>query len=219
MSDARARVLCAIHEALGDPRARMLAEPEVAPLAEPDEDTPALAARFSRELAALQGVATVVHDRATCAVAVAAYLMERNARSIASQSAPLAADIARRLSGFEISPAAERSKNELARVDCGLLEARSLVADIGAAVLLLENGADRVLPYLPRTCVIVAELGSLHSTLSRQAMNPIYDAAIGGREGEALIVAGPSRTADIEKTLVLGAHGPQAVAVFIIEQA
>jgi len=29
-------------------------------------------------------------------------------------------------------------------------------------------------------------------------------------------VTGPSRTADIEKTLVLGAHGPAALAVFLI---
>jgi L-lactate dehydrogenase complex protein LldG len=32
------------------------------------------------------------------------------------------------------------------------------------------------------------------------------------------IVSGPSRTADIEKTLVLGAHGPKQIFVFYIEQ-
>jgi L-lactate dehydrogenase complex protein LldG len=31
------------------------------------------------------------------------------------------------------------------------------------------------------------------------------------------IVTGPSRTADIEKTLVLGAHGPKSLAVFVIK--
>jgi L-lactate dehydrogenase complex protein LldG len=32
------------------------------------------------------------------------------------------------------------------------------------------------------------------------------------------IATGPSRTADIEKTLVLGAHGPKEVYVFYIDQ-
>ena len=31
--------------------------------------------------------------------------------------------------------------------------------------------------------------------------------------------AGPSRTADIEKTLVLGAHGPKELTVFLIDDA
>jgi L-lactate dehydrogenase complex protein LldG len=31
------------------------------------------------------------------------------------------------------------------------------------------------------------------------------------------LVTGPSRTADIEKTLVLGAHGPKELYVFLIE--
>ena len=30
-------------------------------------------------------------------------------------------------------------------------------------------------------------------------------------------ITGPSRTADIEKTLVLGAHGPKELYVFLIE--
>jgi L-lactate dehydrogenase complex protein LldG len=31
------------------------------------------------------------------------------------------------------------------------------------------------------------------------------------------MIAGPSRTADIEKTLVLGAHGPKELVLFLVE--
>jgi len=31
------------------------------------------------------------------------------------------------------------------------------------------------------------------------------------------VVTGPSRTADIEKTLVMGAHGPKELYIFLIE--
>jgi L-lactate dehydrogenase complex protein LldG len=31
------------------------------------------------------------------------------------------------------------------------------------------------------------------------------------------MISGPSRTADIEKTLVLGAHGPKELVLFLVE--
>jgi L-lactate dehydrogenase complex protein LldG len=31
------------------------------------------------------------------------------------------------------------------------------------------------------------------------------------------VITGPSRTADIEKTLVMGAHGPRELYVFMLE--
>ena len=39
----------------------------------------------------------------------------------------------------------------------------------------------------------------------------------GERTGEFLLMTGPSRTADIEKILILGVHGPKKVVVYIIE--
>ena len=37
------------------------------------------------------------------------------------------------------------------------------------------------------------------------------------QRGEIALITGPSRTADIEKILVLGVHGPRRLIVFIIE--
>jgi L-lactate dehydrogenase complex protein LldG len=31
------------------------------------------------------------------------------------------------------------------------------------------------------------------------------------------VITGPSRTADIEKTLIMGAHGPKEIYVFLID--
>lgn len=217
MNEARARVLSAITQALGDAGCRARTEPPVMAIPESNEDSYNLAARFTAELAALEGWATLVRDRSECATSLAAYLRERAVRSLAVQSSELAADIASRLRDLDVSPAREHSKLELAAFDCALLEARSLLADTGSVIVVLDNAEDRVLPYLPRTCVFVAELATLHATLSARAQSCIADATTDGTRGEALIVAGPSRSADIEKTLVLGAHGPQAVAVFFIE--
>jgi L-lactate dehydrogenase complex protein LldG len=39
-----------------------------------------------------------------------------------------------------------------------------------------------------------------------------------GSYGFATFIAGPSKTADIEQSLVLGAHGPRSLIVFLIDE-
>ena len=217
MSEQRERLLASVSLALSDVRASARPLPELIDLPQSAEDAGALAERFCRELSAIDGHAAIVRDETECSAAVRDYLRSRSVHSVAVQSAPLAAQVAAGLEDFDIAPAAGRHKSDLERCDASLLEAPSLLADTGAAIVVLENGSDRVLPYLPRTCVIVARMSALHSTMSPAGVACIRDAAKAGTRGEALIVAGPSRSADIEKILVLGAHGPQAVAIFIIE--
>lgn len=216
MTDSRERVLAAVTQALGDERGRMRQPPPVRDLGEAG-DPASLATRFAAELSALLGTCMIGRDRAECTAAMAEYLKQRAVSTIAVQSQALAHDIGARLLGFDVRPASTMDKAALERVDCSLLGADSLLADTGSAIVVLDNGSDRVLPYLPRTCVIVAGSSALHSTMSVRAIGCIQQAAERKTAGEALIVAGPSRTADIEKILVLGAHGPQNVAVVIIE--
>lgn len=218
MSDARSRVLAAVREALTDLNGHPRTPPQLTVFSETDESKTSLAQRFTTELQAVAGSAILVRDRAECAAALASYLLGRSVRSIAVQSSPLAQDIAVLLDGFDVMPAVKLDSQQLERYDCALLEARSLLADTGSATVILDNAQDRQLPYLPRACAIVAELDSVHATLTSQAFACVADAAGAGARGEALIVTGPSRSADIEKVLVLGAHGPESVAVFIVEQ-
>ncbi len=216
MIDARTQVLSAIATALGASD-RALTQPAPMTISASGADPVQLADAFFSELAALGGWASVVRNRAECSAAIAKYLREREVKKIAVQSSTRAQEIARLLGGFDVVRAAACSKRDLERVDCALLDGRALLADTGSVIVLLNSGADRVLPYLPRTCVIVSDTLALHATLTDEATACIDDAARKGDRGEALIITGPSRTADIEKTLVLGAHGPQAVAVFIME--
>ena len=217
MNDQRSRVLAAVREALADLGGRSRTPPPPTEFAEADEDKASLAQRFASELRAVAGTAIIAYDRAECMAEMTRFLLERNVRSIAVQSSPLAQEIAVQLDGFDVSSASTLDRQELERCDCAILEAPSLLADTGSAIVVLDNAQDRVLPYLPRTCAIIARLRSLHATLTPDAFACVADAANNTR-GEALIVTGPSKTADIEKVLVLGAHGPAALAVFIVEQ-
>jgi L-lactate dehydrogenase complex protein LldG len=47
-------------------------------------------------------------------------------------------------------------------------------------------------------------------------MHQAYDALTFGRAEFGTFIAGPSKTADIEQSLVIGAHGPRSLTVFCI---
>ena len=91
------------------------------------------------------------------------------------------------------------------------------IAETGT--LVLASGADNptTLNFLPDNHIVVVEgkdvAGSLEAVLER------LRGALGkGKMPRALnLVTGPSRSADIEQTLILGAHGPRKLHIIIVE--
>lgn len=152
-----------------------------------EADRLALARRFKRELEAVGGEVRFIAGGADADAAIAALAAQRGLDTADGSSE----------SGY------------------ALLHADALIADTGSAVVIEREAHRRLAPYLPRTCFIVADASALHARLSRDALAALFAAARNGDRGEGVIITGPSRTADIEKVLVLGAHGPKSVVVFI----
>lgn len=104
---------------------------------------------------------------------------------------------------------------ELAEVGITLCE--SLVARNGSVMISNAGAAGRRLSIYPHCHVVIAYTSQLVLDL-KDAFKLLKQ-----KYGEALPsmisnITGPSRTADIEKTLVLGAHGPKELIVFLIEK-
>jgi L-lactate dehydrogenase complex protein LldG len=219
VSAARADILNAIRAAIDAP-GRSTVDPPQFPslLALPGPSEEQLAAALSAEVSALGGTVTIVDDEARCAVAIGSYLQRRGVSSVMVQASPLAAKIGSLLAGCEVGDVRKHSSSDVERADCALLEATALLADTGSAIVLATEQQDRLLAYLPRTCVVVSAMHRLHSSLSTDALASVNEAARQGVRGEAVIITGPSRTADIEKTLVLGAHGPADLAIFLLQK-
>lgn len=78
-----------------------------------------------------------------------------------------------------------------------------------------QAGGRRMFVY-PDIHIVVAYTSQLVEDLS-DALNAITEKY--GKDLPSLVsvISGPSRTADIEKTLVMGAHGPRELYVFLIE--
>ena len=189
--DGRARVLGRVASALANKGAE---HPIVAAASQPvdssrdAEHERALARRFREELALVSGEAVFVADESAVAPAIARIAEERG-----------------------LGPAT----SDIASADYAIVRADALFADTGSALVIERSAERRLAPYLPRTCIVVAGADSLHPTMSVAALAPLHAAARGGDKGEAVIITGPSRTADIEKTLVLGAHGPRHLFVIV----
>lgn len=98
----------------------------------------------------------------------------------------------------------------------GLTSCEALVARTGSVLLGAATASGRRLSIYPEQHLVLAR--------PSQAVAEIAEAlgAVSTRTGSQLpsmlsLTTGPSRTADIEKTLVLGAHGPRRLTLFLLE--
>jgi len=103
---------------------------------------------------------------------------------------------------------------ELAEVGLTLCEA--LIARNGSVMVSNANAAGRRLSIYPHQHIVIAYTSQLVLDL-KDAFKIIKDKY--GNQLPSMIstITGPSRTADIEKTLVLGAHGPKELYVFLLD--
>ncbi|GGK72558.1 lactate utilization protein C [Rufibacter glacialis] len=103
-------------------------------------------------------------------------------------------------------------KEALAQVEVAVVAGVLGVAENGAVWVTEEQVPVRVLPFLCEHLVLVVRQQDLVGTMQEAYANIKVDAT-----GYGTFIAGPSRTADIEQSLVIGAHGPKRMHVFIIQ--
>jgi L-lactate dehydrogenase complex protein LldG len=92
-----------------------------------------------------------------------------------------------------------------------VLEGKFGVAENGAVWIADENLPQRILPYITKDLVLVIERESLVDN-----MHDAYSQIDNFNEGFGAFIAGPSKTADIEQALVIGAQGPMSMTVLLV---
>jgi len=107
-------------------------------------------------------------------------------------------------------------EEDLSKTKSGITECEFLIARFGSVLMSSGLPSGRRLYAWPEIHLVIA--------YASQLVPEISDAIIGMREtyngilpSMMTLVSGPSRTADIEKTLVMGAHGPRELFVFYID--
>src|SRR5205085_877289 len=85
------------------------------------------------------------------------------------------------------------------------------VTENGAIWVSEKQMVNRMLPFICEYLVLVIEVKDIVAT-----MHDAYKRIRVDEDGYGAFIAGPSKTADIEQSLVIGAHGPLSLQVFIV---
>lgn len=99
---------------------------------------------------------------------------------------------------------------ELDGTDVAVIKGRLGVAENGA-VWIEQDIKQRALYFISENLVILLERDKIVDN-----MQEAYKRVTTGRYGFGTFISGPSKTADIEQALVMGAHGARGVTVLLV---
>ncbi|HVI43578.1 MAG TPA: LUD domain-containing protein [Chitinophaga sp.] len=108
------------------------------------------------------------------------------------------------------------NKGNMHEADAAITDCELLVARTGTVVLSAAQASGRALPIYAPVHIIIAYTHQLVFDL-KDAFNRLKDKYGNDLPSVVSFATGPSRTADIEKTLVVGVHGPKEVYVFLVD--
>jgi L-lactate dehydrogenase complex protein LldG len=128
---------------------------------------------------------------------------------VLQQLFPQAERVASPLFTGSVAITAQTPTDTLADVDLAVLPGEIGVAENGAVWLPEANMLHRALPTVTQHLVLVLDHQRIVAT-----MHQAY-AQLPNTGGYGAFVAGPSKTADIEQSLVIGAHGARSLVVLL----
>ena len=217
MQSARDAILGKVREALGrragaspapiPATARTAARTAGAPEAEIEQ--------LLAEVRKLSGQAQRLPDRDALAAALAELVRVEAVKRATLWSTPdldawNVAGTLRALGVKIVSPLA--GKRAVAECELGVTGVDCALSETGTLVLRSDRERPRVVSLLPRVHLALLTPQALRSDL-HQVFAEIRNTSY------AVLVTGPSRTADIELTLTLGVHGPKALYVWMLDAA
>lgn len=215
-TDARSAIFARLRAAVP---AHELPMPEVAAYyaASPSPNPADQVARFSERARSWQAE-VVETDRAHWLDALAQVLEAKGARTLLAGrdtaiSAALETGVAPAQLHWYDNPIESCKDFLFDQVDAGITTTRGGIAETGSLILWPDRNEPRTLSLVPPLHIAVLDAAHLHETL-HGAMRA--QAWANDLPTNALLVTGPSKTADIQRLLVYGAHGPKQLVILLL---
>ena len=98
-------------------------------------------------------------------------------------------------------------------IDGAVTDVRSAIAETGSLVLWPDNDQPRLMTLVPPIHFAILDAEQLKNTFHEVIVSEGWVQQ--GMPTNALLISGPSKTADIEQTLAYGVHGPKELIVLI----
>ena len=115
--------------------------------------------------------------------------------------------------GSPVQEYALKKAAELDKVHTVILEALLGVAENGAVYITEDAMINRLLPFVCEELVLFLDEKNIVVD-----MHEAYARIEARQDGYGVFIAGPSKTADIEQSLVIGAHGPLKLTVALLAE-
>ena len=109
----------------------------------------------------------------------------------------------------------ESMKQRIFSIDASITETLGGIAETGSLILWPSREEPRLMSLIPPVHLAVLQAEKIYNTFSEAIDEGRWTEK--GMPTNALLISGPSKTADIEQTLVYGVHGPKQLVVFIIQ--
>jgi L-lactate dehydrogenase complex protein LldG len=116
------------------------------------------------------------------------------------------------LASYNIEGYREKDAADIESVHAVFLQGETALAENSAIWLSERQMVNRLFPFLCQELIVVIKEEAIVSN-----MHEAYAKISVDDDGYGVFIAGPSKTADIEQSLVIGAHGPLALQVFILK--
>lgn len=98
-------------------------------------------------------------------------------------------------------------------VDAAITSTRGAIAETGSLILWPNADEPRLMSLVPPIHIAVLEADQIFATFHEAIALQRWAS---GMPTNALLISGPSKTADIEQTLAYGVHGPKELIVIVI---
>jgi len=106
----------------------------------------------------------------------------------------------------------ENDPHNLKHIDLAIVKGEFAVAENGAVWIKNNDNRHRSLYFIAQNIIIVVKKSDILNN-----MHEAYEKISFDDKGYGVFVSGPSKTADIEQSLVIGAHGPKSGYVIFID--
>lgn len=93
-----------------------------------------------------------------------------------------------------------------------------LIARLGSVLISSKQGSGRRLNVYPDVHVVIASTSQLVFDI-KEGLEGVRKKYGQSMPSLVSLISGPSRTADIEKTLIMGAHGPRELVVIMVDDS